>query len=114
MKKLFFVILCLTSLLLFAEDFSFTVKDKPNDNGSNLILKWTKPADFEGKIKITRTDDSGKVNISNYNNNSKLDENLHPNKTYLYSFKAFSKANVSKSHISFLAIDIFCKSPSIV
>jgi hypothetical protein len=91
MKKLFFVILCLTSLLLFAEDFSFTVKDKPNDNGSNLILKWTKPADFEGKIKITRTDDSGKVNISNYNNNSKLDENLHPNKTYLYSFKAFSK-----------------------
>ncbi len=91
MKKLFFVILCLSSLFLFAEDFSFSVKDNPNDNGSNLILQWTKPADFNGRISIKRTDDSGTVNISDLAKNYKLDYNLHPNKSYLYSFEAFSK-----------------------
>ena len=91
MKKLIFAILCFSSLLLFAENFSFSVNDKPSDNGKNLILQWTKPANFKGTVSITRTDDSGTVNLSDFNNNLKLDENLSPNNSYLYSFKAVSK-----------------------
>ncbi|MCF7858136.1 MAG: hypothetical protein K9N07_02265 [Candidatus Cloacimonetes bacterium] len=97
MKIVIFVLLVFITCFIYAQEVKFDIYDKPNDDGSALIISWDTTQISPYRILISRQTPEGKVlNIKKSNAFSGKHEdgiNIEPGKMYDYQLFAFNSAD---------------------
>ena len=93
MKKLLIFLFVLYTCFLFSQEILFNIKDKPNDDGSALLISWDTSQIVSSKIIIEReTEDGEFILITNSEEPTGTFEdgsNINPGTRYEYKLTSF-------------------------
>ncbi len=93
MRRILICLFLFYSILLFSQEFIFTAKDKPNDDGSAILIEWD-ASDYEpDKIILERQDTKGNFleikKLSDFLGVFEDGNDINAGKTYFYRLSLY-------------------------